>query len=165
MEMDVIHTKIHTFRGVRVMLDYDLADLYEMETKYLKRAVNRNSDRFPDDFMFQLTKEEFDNLRCQSVTSNYGGTRYQPYAFTEQGVAMLSGVLNSPKAIQVNIAIMRTFVKIRQYMLHFQVLADKLAEHEQQFADVYEVLDYLMNKDKLSTAQLERTRIGFIKES
>ncbi len=165
MEKDVIHTKIHTFRGVRVMLDYDLADLYEMETKYLKRAVNRNSDRFPDDFMFQLTKEEFDNLRCQSVTSNYGGTRYLPYVFTEQGVAMLSGVLNSPKAIQVNIAIMRTFVKIRQYMLHFQVLADKLAEHEQQFADVYEVLDYLMNKDKLSTAQQERTRIGFIKES
>lgn len=165
MEMDVIHTKIHTFRGVRVMLDYDLADLYEMETKNLNLAVKRNLLRFPDDFMFRLTKEEFESLRLQNVTSKRGGTRYLPYAFTEQGVAMLSGVLNSPKAIQVNIAIMRTFVKIRQYMLHFQVLADKLAEHEQQFADVYEVLDYLMNKDKLSTAQLERTRIGFIKES
>lgn len=165
MEMDVIHTKIHTFRGVRVMLDYDLADLYEMETKNLNLAVKRNLLRFPDDFMFRLTKEEFESLRLQNVTSKRGGTRYLPYAFTEQGVAMLSGVLNSPKAIQVNIAIMRTFVKIRQYMLHFQVLADKLAEHEQQFADVYEVLDYLMNKDKLSTAQQERTRIGFIKES
>lgn len=165
MEMDVIHTKIHTFRGVRVMLDYDLADLYEMETKNLNLAVKRNLLRFPDDFMFRLTKEEFESLRLQNVTSKRGGTRYLPYVFTEQGVAMLSGVLNSPKAIQVNIAIMRTFVKIRQYMLHFQVLADKLAEHEQQFADVYEVLDYLMNKDKLSTAQQERTRIGFIKES
>jgi hypothetical protein len=165
MEMDVIHTKIHTFRGVRVMLDYDLADLYEMETKNLNLAVKRNLLRFPDDFMFRLTKEEFESLRLQNVTSKRGGTRYLPYAFTEQGVAMLSGVLNSPKAIQVNIAIMRIFVKIRQYMLHFQVLADKLAEHEQQFADVYEVLDYLMNKDKLSTAQQERTRIGFIKES
>lgn len=165
MGMDVIHTKIHTFRGVRVMLDYDLADLYEMETKNLNLAVKRNLLRFPDDFMFRLTKEEFESLRLQNVTSKRGGTRYLPYAFTEQGVAMLSGVLNSPKAIQVNIAIMRTFVKIRQYMLHFQVLADKLAEHEQQFADVYEVLDYLMNKDKLSTAQQERTRIGFIKES
>lgn len=165
MEMDVIHTKIHTFRGVRVMLDYDLADLYEMETKNLNLAVKRNLLRFPDDFMFRLTKEEFESLRLQNVTSKRGGTRYLPYAFTEQGVAMLSGILNSPKAIQVNIAIMRTFVKIRQYMLHFQVLADKLAEHEQQFADVYEVLDYLMNKDKSSTAQQERTRIGFIKES
>lgn len=165
MEMDVIHTKIHTFRGVRVMLDYDLADLYEMETKNLNLAVKRNLLRFPDDFMFRLTKEEFESLRLQNVTSKRGGTRYLPYVFTEQGVAMLSGVLNSPKAIQVNIAIMRTFVKIRQYMLHFQVLADKLAEHEQQFADVYEVLDYLMNKDKSSTAQQERTRIGFIKES
>ena len=115
------------------MLDYDLAALYQILTKNLNLAVKRNIERFPEDFMFQLTKEEFDNLRLQNATSSYGGTRYLPYAFTEQGVAMLSGVLKSQKAVEVNIAIMRAFVKMRQYMLNYKEFADKLLEHEMSF--------------------------------
>lgn len=161
MQVELINTKIHTIREVKVMLDYDLAALYETETKNLKRAVNRNSERFPEDFMFQLTKSEFDNLRCQSGTSSYGGRRYLPYAFTEQGVAMLSSVLSSKKAIEVNIAIMRAFMKIRQYALDYKELAEKLLEHDKQFTDVYEALDYLITKDKQEIEQKERRRIGF----
>lgn len=163
MELEIINQKIHTLRNVKVMLDYDLAALYDSETKNLKRAVNRNIERFPDDFMFQLTKEEFDNLRCKIGTSssNYGGIRYLPYAFTEQGVAMLSSVLNSQKAIDVNIAIMRAFVKMRQYALNYKELADKLLEHDSKFIDVYEVLDYLTTVKKLELDQKERPRIGF----
>ena len=145
------------------MLDYDLAALYETETKNLKRAANRNINRFPEDFMFQLSKEEFDNLRYHYGTSSsgYGGTRYLPYAFTEQGVAMLSSVLNSPKAIEMNIAIMRTFIKIRKYAVNYKELADKLLLHDKQFTDVYEALDYLINKDKLEIEEKQRERIGF----
>lgn len=161
MELKLIHSRIHTIREVKVMLDYDLAELYEVMTKNLNLAVKRNIHRFPEDFMFQLTKDEFDNLRLQFETSSYGGRRYLPYAFTEQGVAMLSSVLNSKKAIDVNIAIMRTFVKMRQYALNYNELSEKLMEHDIQFKDVYEVLDYLVNKEKLETAQKERQRIGF----
>ena len=143
------------------MLDYDLAALYETETKNLKRQVNRNIERFPEDFMFQLTKEEFDNLRCQVGTSSYGGTRYLPYAFTEQGVAMLSSVLSSQKAIEVNIAIMRAFVKMRQYAMNYKELAEKLLDHDKQLDDVNEVLNYLMSEKKLEIEQQERPRIGF----
>ena len=143
------------------MLDYDLAALYETETKNLKRQVNRNIERFPEDFMFQLTKEEFDNLRCQVGTSSYGGTRYLPYAFTEQGVAMLSSVLSSQKAIEVNIAIMRAFVKMRQYAMNYKELAEKLLDHDKQLDDVNEVLNYLMTEKKLEIEQQERPRIGF----
>ncbi len=160
-KLQLIQNKIHTIRNEKVMLDYDLAELYETETKNLKRAVNRNIERFPIDFMFQITKEEFDDLRCQTGTSSHGGTRYLPYAFTEQGVAMLSSVLNSPKAIEVNIAIMRTFIKIRQYTINYKDLADKLLQHDKQFADVYEALDYLINKDKLKIEEKQRERIGF----
>lgn len=160
-KLQLIQNKIHTIRNEKVMLDYDLAELYETETKNLKRAVNRNIYRFPIDFMFQITKEEFDDLRCQFGTSSHGGTRYLPYAFTEQGVAMLSSVLNSPKAIEVNIAIMRTFIKIRQYTINYKDLADKLLQHDKQFADVYEALDYLINKDKLEIEEKQRERIGF----
>jgi hypothetical protein len=157
----MINTKIHTFRDVKVMLDYDLAALYETETKNLKRQVNRNIERFPEDFMFQLTKEEFDNLRCQVGTSSYGGTRYLPYAFTEQGVAMLSSVLSSQKAIDVNIAIMRAFVKMRKYAMNYKELAEKLLDHDKQLDDVNEVLNYLMSEKKLEIEQQERPRIGF----
>jgi phage regulator Rha-like protein len=143
------------------MLDYDLAALYETETKNLKRQVNRNIERFPEDFMFQLTKEEFDNLRCQVGTSSYGGTRYLPYAFTEQGVAMLSSVLSSQKAIEVNIAIMRAFVKMRKYAMNYKELAEKLLDHDKQLDDVNEVLNYLMSEKKLEIEQQERPRIGF----
>ena len=98
MQLPEVHDKIHTIRGEKVMLDFDLAEMYGVETRILKQAVRRNKDRFPEDFMFQLNKREYDNLRSQIVTSSWGGTRYMPFAFTEQGVAMLSSVLNSKKA-------------------------------------------------------------------
>ncbi len=125
MEPQIIQTKIFNIRGQMVMLDFDLAALYETETKYLKRSVKRNITRFPSDFMFELEKEELENLRCNFGTSSWGGTRYPPFAFTEQGVAMLSSVLKSEKAIQVNVAIIRAFVALRRYALTFDELAAK----------------------------------------
>lgn len=120
-ELTIIENKIYEIRGQRVMLDFDLAEMYGIETKNLNKAVKRNIERFPSDFMFQLTNTEakvlINNLRFQNGTSNIGGTRYAPYAFTEQGVAMLSGVLRSPQAIEVNINITRAFVRMRQYLL------------------------------------------------
>ena len=122
-----IQNRIYEIRSERVMLDRDLATLYETETKALNLAVKRNIKRFPQDFMFQLTKEEFEGLRLQNETSNSrGGTRYLPYAFTEQGVAMLSGILNSGKAIDMNIAIMRVFVEIRRLALKQNDLKEQL---------------------------------------
>jgi hypothetical protein len=112
-----IQGMIYEVRGLKVMLDSDLAKLYEVETKYLNRTVKRNIQRFPNDFMFQLTKNEFSNLKCQIDTTSWGGSRYLPYVFTEQGIAMLSGLLNSEIAIKVNIQIMRTFVQLRHYVL------------------------------------------------
>ena len=111
-----LRSKIHTIRGVLIMLDSDLAALYEVETKYLKRQVKRNIERFPDDFMFQLTKNEMSILRCQFGTSRWGGGSYLPFAFTKNGVAMLSGVLNSRKAVDVNIRIMRAFTALSQVL-------------------------------------------------
>ena len=120
-DLVIIENKIYEIRGQKVMLDFDLAEMYEIETKNLNKAVRRNSERFPEDFMFRLTNEEANSLaislRFQNGTSNKGGTRYAPFAFTEQGVAMLSGILRSPKAIEVNINIMRAFVRMRQYLL------------------------------------------------
>src|SRR5690606_6564463 len=126
MQLSVIQNKIYEIRGQKVMLDYDLAEIYEVPTKVLKQAVKRNNERFPPDFMFTLTQKEFDSLRSQIVTSKRGGTRYMPYAFTEQGVAMLSSVLNSEKAIQVNIIIIRTFVLIRQAAIANKELYEKI---------------------------------------
>ena len=111
MELEVIQNKIFEIRGFKVMLDFDLALLYDVENKRLKEAVCRNSNRFPEDFMFELTEMEFNSLRSQIVTSNRGGVRYMPFAFTEQGIAMLSSILNSEKAIEINISIIRAFVK------------------------------------------------------
>lgn len=115
-EIEEIRSIIHTVRGKQVMLDKDLAELYGVQTRDLNKAVKRNIERFPDDFMFQLTKEEMSNLMFQIGTSSWGGTRKLPFAFTEQGVAMLSGILRSPIAVEVNIRIMRTFVAVRQYL-------------------------------------------------
>jgi len=109
----IIQNKIYTIRNLKVMLDFDLSEMYGVQTKVLNQAVKRNNGRFPIDFMFQLTKIEFDNLRSQFVTSSWGGTRYLPFAFTEQGIAMLSSVLKSETAIQINIGIVRAFVAIR----------------------------------------------------
>lgn len=114
MDLHIIQNKIHTIRNQRVMLDFDLAELYGVETKRLKEAVRRNISRFPNDFMFELDGHEWKILRTQFATSNWGGVRYAPFAFTEQGVAMLASVLKSETAIQVNIGIIRTFVAIRQ---------------------------------------------------
>jgi hypothetical protein len=129
MELQVIQNKIYDIRGLKVMLDFDLATLYGVETRVLNQAVKRNSKRFPFDFMFQLDKNEWEILMSQFVISKVekrGGTQKLPYAFTEQGLAMLSGILNSDKAIDVNISIMRAFVILRQYALGYAELNHKL---------------------------------------
>ncbi|MEI6143847.1 MAG: ORF6N domain-containing protein, partial [Mariniphaga sp.] len=154
--------------GLKVMLDYDLAELYEVQTRVLNQAVKRNIKRFPNDFMFQLNKNEWGILISQIVTSKTerrGGTQKLPYAFTEQGVSMLSGILNSDKAIDVNISIMRAFVFIRQYALTHKDLTAKLHEleskYDTQFKDVYDAISYLLDKDKTDTNQKQRKRIGY----
>jgi phage regulator Rha-like protein len=139
-----IASRIYLIRGEKVMLDADLAGLYEVETRALVQAVKRNPDRFPEDFAFQLTQAEFQNLRSQTVTSSWGGRRYPPYAFTEQGVAMLSSVLRSKKAIQVNIAIIRTFVKLRQLLASNRELARKVREHDRQIALLFDTVEKLL---------------------
>jgi len=136
----LIESKILFIRGKKVMLDRDLAVLYGAETKMLNRAVKRNIERFPDDFMFQLTKNEFENLRFHSGTSSWGGQRYLPYAFTENGVAMLSSVLNSKKAIEVNIQIMRTFTKIREMLGTHKALRQKIEVMEKKYNYQFEVV-------------------------
>jgi len=145
VRQDLIERKIFLIRGLNVMLDRDLAELYGVETKSLNLAVKRNIDRFPSDFMFQLTKEEF--LRFQFETSRWGGVRYLPYAFTEQGVAMLSSVLNSKRAIQVNISIMRIFVNIRRLVSanrgilnRLNQLEDKVQSHDKKIRTIFEVI-------------------------
>ena len=133
MELQVIQNKIYEVRGQKVMLDFDLAELYGSETKRLKEAVRRNLKRFPSDFMFELTKEEFESLRSQIASSNKrGGTRYMPFAFTEQGVAMLSSVLNSESAIEINISIMRAFVTVRQYLSSLNSTTKEIEELKQR---------------------------------
>jgi phage regulator Rha-like protein len=130
----IIERRIFLIRGVKVMLDSDLAELYDLPVKVLVQSLKRNPDRFPDDFMFQLTKEEFDSLRSQIVTSNTGrgGRRYLPYAFTEHGVSMLSSVLNSKRAVQLNILIIRTFIKIREILASNKELSYKIEELERE---------------------------------
>ena len=163
-----IQSKIYEIRNQKVMLDFDLAQLYEVETRVLNQAVKRNIDRFPDDFMFQLTKQEFDFLISQIViskTETRGGTQKMPYAFTEQGVSMLSSVLKSKKAVQVNISIMRVFVAVKQLILGNTELSEKLEELEskynKQFSDVYEALNYLMDIKKTDDKIKKRTKIGY----
>ena len=163
MELQVIQKRIYEIRGQKVMLDFDLAELYEVETKALNQAVKRNIKRFPIDFMFRLTTNEWEIMRSQIVTASQKKRNIiaSPYAFTEQGLAMLSGILNSEKAIGVNIAIMRTFVMILKYKLTYQELSDRLKEVEGKFPDIYKVINYLMEKDKIITDQKDRKRIGF----
>jgi hypothetical protein len=144
-----IEQAILLIRSQKVMLDADLAALYEVQTKQLVRAVKRNVSRFPIDFMFQLTEDEFENLRCQIGTSSqWGGRRYPPYAFTEQGVAMLSSVLRSERAVQVNIEIMRAFVRLRRILASHADLARKLEslerKYDTQFKVVFDAIRQLM---------------------
>ena len=148
MELQIIQNKIYEIRGQRVMLDFDLADMYETETKRLKEAVRRNIERFPSDFMFELTNKEYDSLRSQIASLKNSGRgehrKYLPFAFTEQGVAMLASVLKSGTAIQVNIQIIRAFVILRQYALGYAELNQKLEtfmlETNMQFSDIYQAL-------------------------
>lgn len=163
MELQIIQSKIYEIRGMRVLLDFDLAEMYQVETKNLKRAVRRNIDRFPPDFMFELTESENEDLRCNFGTSSWGGSRYPPFAFTEQGVAQLSSVLNSPLAIQVNISIIRAFVALRQYALGYaelnRKLEDFMIETNMHFSDIYQALTELASQKEQENKP--RKRIGF----
>ena len=187
MELQTIQKKIYEIRGKQVMLDFDLAALYGVETKVLKQGVKRNIRRFPTDFMFELTPEEFNSLRSQFVTSNKrGGTRYMPFAFTEQGVAMLSSVLNSEIAIEINISIIRAFVSVRQYLSVTNNTIKEIEELKQRMKaleegtedtiaaindlsedtrkeldDIYLALSQLADKQKQITRKSERKPIGF----
>jgi hypothetical protein len=162
---EIILSKIYYVRELKVMIDSDLAELYGVETKVLKQQVKRNIDRFPDDFMFELTQNEFANLRSQFVTSSWGGTRYLPMVFTEQGVAMLSSVLRSKQAIKVNIQIMRIFTKVRQMLadnlnvrLEIEEIKKKLANQDKNIELVFNYLDELIEKQE--NPKLHR-EIGF----
>lgn len=183
--IQAIQNRIYDIRGQRVMLDRDLATLYETETKALNLAVKRNIKRFPEDFMFQLTKEEWDALRFQIETlesgnslrlqietskTGRGGSRYLPYAFTEQGVAMLSGILNSDRAITMNIAIMRAFVEVRRaLMLHSDIkeqlreIKERISEHDTQLSGIYDAIENLLDDKAAQRKWEDRERIGFKK--
>ena len=179
-----IQNRIYELRGERVMLDRDLANLYETETKALNLAVKRNIKRFPPDFMFQFTKEEFDGLRFQIETlekdnslrlqnetlKNGRGqhSKYMPYVFTEQGVAMLSGILNSDKAISMNIAIMRAFVEIRRIIFQqndlkeqLKEIRERLGEHDAQLNHIYDAMENLLDEKAAQRKWNDRERIGF----
>jgi phage regulator Rha-like protein len=179
-----IQNRIYEIRGERVMLDEDLAFLYETETKVLNLSVKRNSKRFPTDFMFQLTKQEYESvvlqsqyqqninsLRFQNETSKgRGGRRYFPYAFTEQGVAMLSGILNSDKAIEMNIAIMRAFVAVRQVLVkqndtkeQLKQIKERIGEHDAQLNELYDAMENLLDEKAAQKKREDRERIGFKK--
>jgi hypothetical protein len=160
---EAVISKIFIVRGNRVMLDKDLAELYDVETKALNQAVKRNLLRFPGDFMFQLSEQEFENLRSQIVTSSWGGRRTLPYAFTEQGVAMLSSVLNSERAILVNIHIIRIFTKLREMLLTHKDILRKLDKLERQAVqhdgDIKLIFKYL--KELLNPKTEPLRKIGF----
>ena len=161
-----IHQKIYTLRGKQIMLDEDLAALYQVETRVLNQSVKRNRERFPDDFIFQLTEEEYQSLRSQFVTLEVGRgkhRKYMPYAFTENGVYMLSAVLKSKVAVEVSIEIMRTFTKLREFALHYNALAKRLIEMEQknnkEFRKIYALLDELM----ADTREADVKVMGFLR--
>lgn len=161
ISIDTIAAKILLIRGKRVMFDRDLAKLYEVDTRQLTRQVRRNMDRFPEDFMFQLTKGELQNLMCQIGTSSWGGTRKLPYVFTEQGVAMLSGVLHSKRAVQVNIQIMRAFIQLKRMLLTNVGLRRKIEEmekkYDKQFVIVFQAIKQLLEPPLVK----EKRIIGF----
>ncbi len=165
MELEVIQNRIYEIRGYKVILDKDLAELYEVTTSNLNKAVKRNLDRFPEDFMFQLNNKEFD-LIFQNGTSSWGGTRKLPYAFTEHGIAMLAGLLNSQKAISVNIQIVRAFIMLRQYALGYAELNQKLEnfmlETNLQFNDIYQALTELASQKEQDTKS--RKRVGYVRD-
>ncbi len=163
ISVEIIATKILDIRGKKVMLDKDLAELYGVSTKVLIQAVKRNINRFPGDFMYRLTRQEITNLRSQIVTSSWGGRRYLPFVFTQEGVAMLSSVLNSERAIKVNIQIMRAFVKLKELLLTHKELAVKIealerkyANHDEKIKKIFEAIRQLM-----IPPEEPKCRIGF----
>ena len=165
-EIIPIHHKIYTLRGRQIMLDSDLAELYEVETRVFNQAVKRNRERFPDDFMFQLSEEEYQSLRSQFVTLEKGRgkhRKYLPYAFTENGVYMLSAVLKSSVAVEVSIQIMRTFTRLREFTLHYNALGKKLVElerkNDKEFKKVYQILDALVDEMQKTDEKV----MGFIR--
>ncbi len=155
-----IASKIYLMRSVKVMLDRDLAELYGVETKVLKQAVRRNIDRFPADFMFELTRDESNNLRSQIVTSSWGGARYLPMAFTEQGVAMLSSVLKSDPAIHANIQIMRAFTQLRKMLSTHKDLKRKIESMERKYDENFKIV-FKAIKQMLETDEKPKKRIAF----
>jgi hypothetical protein len=164
---ETISNKIYFIRNQKVMLAFDLATLYNVETKRLNEQVKRNSSRFPEDFMFQLTESEFENLKSQIATSSWGGSRTLPFAFTEHGILMLSSILKSDKAIQTNIQIMRIFTKVRQMLLDTtEIKVDilqiqkKLENHDKNIELVFSYLDELTEKKEIES---ERVKIGYKK--
>src|ERR1035437_8056597 len=167
MLIEKIQTKIYEIRGQKVMLDFDLAELYEVETRALNQAVKRNIEIFPDDFMFKLSLIEWESMSSQIVMT-YPIKRPKialPLAFTEHGVTMLANVLKSKKARQTSIAVVRAFIALKRFALNYKKLSEKLQELEslynKQFKDVYEAINYLLQKDNQGTVQKQRTRIGF----
>ncbi|MBM4091633.1 MAG: ORF6N domain-containing protein [Planctomycetes bacterium] len=156
-----IEQAILLIRGQKVMLDSDLAELYEVPTKRLTEAVRRNQSRFPSDFMFQLTTSEFENLRTQFATSSWGGRRYNPFVFTEHGILMLSSVLRSERAVQVNIAIMRAFVRLREMLATHKELARKLDELERKYDSQFRVVFEAIRQLMAPPTAAEKRRIGF----
>ena len=168
MELQIIQNKIYEIRGIRVMLDFDLANLYDVETRVLKQAVKRNINRFPEDFMFELTKNEWQEVItiCDNLPETIKYSPATAFAFSEQGVAMLSSVLRSKKAIEVNISIMRAFVALRQYALGHAELNRKLEEFmietNMQFSDIYQALTELASQEEVKSKP--RKRVGYIKE-
>jgi hypothetical protein len=170
MPLEMIESKIYLIRGKKVMLDHDLAGLYKVEPKQLKRQVRRNLRRFPPDFMFQLNSEEHEILRCQNGTLRHGQfVKYLPYAFSEHGTLMLSSILNSERAIEVNIKIMRIFNKIREFAVSYKAIAERLSElekkhskHELEITTVFKVLKKLIEKPVIE--EKPKRRIGFLSE-
>lgn len=161
--IQAIGERILFIRGEKVLLDSDLAALYDVETKMLTRAVKRNIERFPEDFMFQLSTQEFDDLKYQFGTSStWGGRRTAPYVFTEQGVAMLSSVLRSKRAVQVNIVIMRAFVQLRQLLDSHDELSHKLAAMEQKYDEQFKVVFDAIRQLMMTPEPTGKRPIGFI---
>ena len=164
MELQIIQNKIYEIRGYKVMLDFDLAEMYEVPTKVLNQSVKRNMDRFPADFMFQITYQEFIHLRSQILTSSWGGLRYLPNAFTEHGVTMLASVLKSKRAIEINIQIVRAFIALRQYALGYAELNQKLEnfmmDTNMQFSEIYQALTEFAEQKK--ALEKPRKPIGFV---
>ncbi|MCK5464332.1 MAG: ORF6N domain-containing protein [Bacteroidales bacterium] len=165
---EVVMQKIYMIRGMKVMLDQDLAVLYDVETKRLNEQVKRNISRFPDDFMFQLNKEEFIDLKSQFATSSWGGRRKPPLAFSEHGILMLSSVLNYDRAIKVNIQIIRIFIKMRELLmnhkdiiLQLEHMQQKVAEHDNNILLIFEYIKELEREKQIKTVQENRNKIGF----